>query len=243
VTGLEARLVARRGAFSLDIVLEVQRGQTLALLGPNGAGKSTAIGCLAGIVPLEAGRVRVGDRVLEDASTGEYVETRARRVGVVFQDYLLFPHLSVRENVAFGPRAMGLRRAEAREKAAAWLDRLAIGELADRRPPELSGGQAQRVALARALAAEPEALLLDEPLAALDAEVREDVRQELASHLAAFDGVTIVVTHSLDDVVALAGTVAVLESGRITQRSSVRDLVRSPATAYIERLVSRWSED
>ncbi|MCU1425396.1 MAG: hypothetical protein JWM51_1687, partial [Microbacteriaceae bacterium] len=118
-----------------------------------------------------------------------------------------------------------------------------IAEFADRRPMQLSGGQAQRVALARALAAEPDVLLLDEPLAALDAEVREDVREELASHLAAFDGVTIVVTHSLDDVVALAGSVAVLEHGRITQQSTVRDLVRAPATAYVERLVSRWSED
>jgi molybdate transport system ATP-binding protein len=241
VSGLIASVVVKRGAFTLDLDLDVRPGRTLALLGPNGAGKSTAISALAGVVPIDGGSIRVGDRVLDDDSS--HVEVEHRRVGVVFQDYLLFPHLTVLENVAFGLRASGVGRREARRGATEWLERFAIGELAHRRPPQLSGGQAQRVALARTLAPGPEVLLLDEPLAALDAEVRGDVREELASHLDSFGGVTIVVTHSLEDVVALARDVVVLERGSVTQRGSVRSLVREPATSYVERLVSSWSED
>jgi molybdate transport system ATP-binding protein len=241
VSGLEARIEVTRGSFTLDLALDVQPGRTLALLGPNGAGKSTAIAALAGILPIDGGSIRIGDRVLDDDSV--HVEMERRRVGVVFQDYLLFPHLTVLENVAFGVRAGGVGRREARRRATEWLERLSIGDLAERRAPQLSGGQAQRVALARTLAPEPEVLLLDEPLAALDAEVRGDVREELASHLASFGGVTVVVTHSLEDVVALARDVVVLERGAVTQRGSVRSLVREPATPYVERLVSNWSED
>jgi molybdate transport system ATP-binding protein len=155
---------------------------------------------------------------------------------MVFQDYVLFPHLTVLENVAFGPRAAGRSRAEARDIAHDQLCRLGIAELAARRPGELSGGQAQRVALARALVVEPDALLLDEPLAALDVEVRADVRAELAEHLAAFTGVTIVVTHSLADARALSDFVVVLEGGQVTQRGTAADLVESPATPWITRL-------
>jgi molybdate transport system ATP-binding protein len=241
VSALVAGFSVQRGAFRLALDLDVQPGRTLALLGPNGAGKSTAIGALAGIVPIDGGSIRVGDRVLDDDEV--HVEVEQRRVGVVFQEYLLFPHLSVLDNVAFGLRAAGVARREARERAMGWLERLSIGGLAARRAPELSGGQAQRVALARTLAAEPDVLLLDEPLAALDAEVRDDVREELAAHLASFGGVTIVVTHSLEDVVALARDVVVLEAGAVTQRGSVRSLVREPATPYVARLVSSWSED
>lgn len=235
--GLDASIVATRGGFDLAIDLTVEPGRTLALLGPNGAGKSMTIQCLAGLVALSAGHIRVDGRVLDDPATGEWMPTEARRVGVVFQEYLLFPHLTVRDNVAFGPRSAGLSRSQARERASAWLDRLGISSLADRHPGELSGGQAQRVALARALAAEPAVLLLDEPLAALDAEVRDDVRIELAEHLADFDGVTVVVTHSLDDVESLAEDVVVLERGVVTQRATPRQLVTSPATAWVEKLV------
>ncbi|MCU1419700.1 MAG: ATP-binding cassette protein [Microbacteriaceae bacterium] len=241
MSGLVAGIVVRRGSFTLDLALDVQPGRTLALLGPNGAGKSTAIGALAGVVPIDGGSIRIRDRVLDDETV--HVEVEHRRVGVVFQEYLLFPHLTVLENVAFGLRAAGRGRRDARLGATEWLERLGIGDLAQRRPPQLSGGQAQRVALARTLAPAPDVLLLDEPLAALDAEVRGDVREELASHLASFGGVTIVVTHSLDDVVALARDVVVLERGEVTQRGSVRSLVREPATPYVERLVSSWSED
>jgi molybdate transport system ATP-binding protein len=228
---LTARLRLDRGAFRLDLDLDVEQGRTLALIGPNGAGKSTALGALAGVLP-NSGSISLGDRVLDD------VEIEHRRVGYVFQDYLLFPHLSVVDNVAFGPRSQHARRSVAAARAAAWLDRLGIADLASRLPAELSGGQAQRVALARALAAEPELLLLDEPLAALDVEVRGEVRTELARHLSSWGRPTIVVAHDIDDVVALADEVIVIEHGRATQRATVAELFARPATPYIARLVS-----
>ncbi len=224
---MKASLRVTRGSFNLTLDLSVEPGRTLALLGPNGAGKSTALAALAGLV-FSTGSITVNGRVLDD------VPTEKRRIGYVFQDYLLFPHLSVLENVAFGAT---------REVALEWLSRIGIADLASKRPREISGGQAQRVALARALATSPELLLLDEPLAALDAEVRDEVRQELAGHLRDWGGLTIVVTHSLDDVTALADDVVVLENGSVTQRATVRDLVREPATAYVRKLVAAWSED
>lgn len=224
---MKAAIRVSRGDFTLDLDLAVEPGRTLALLGPNGAGKSTALAALAGLVE-STGSVTVNGRVLDD------LPTEQRRVGYVFQDYLLFPHLSVLDNVAFGAsRAVALE----------WLERVGISDLASKRPREISGGQAQRVALARALATQPEFLLLDEPLAALDAEVRDAVREELASHLRDWGGLTIIVTHSLDDVTALADDVVVLERGTVTQRATVRDLVREPATPYVRKLVAAWSED
>jgi molybdate transport system ATP-binding protein len=220
----------------LAVDLTVRSGTTLALLGPNGAGKSTTLQALAGLVDY-TGTVRLGDRSLEG------VEPEHRRIGYVFQEYLLFPHLTVLENVAFGPRSQGRGRVASRASASEWLERLGIPDLASRRPQQLSGGQQQRVALARALASEPELLLLDEPLAALDVEIRDDIREELARHIRTWGGLTIVVTHSFDDVSALAGDVVVIEKGRATQRGTVRDLVREPATPYVRRLVASWSED
>jgi len=225
--------VAERG---VSVQLEVAAGRTLALLGPNGAGKSTVLGALAGTVAAD-GPITLGGRSIE------HVEVEQRRVGYVFQDYLLFPHLTVLENVAFGPRAQGMPRAEARAQAAEWLARLGVEELSARRPPQLSGGQAQRVALARALASGPELLLLDEPLAALDVQIRAEVRDELADFLRKSELPTVVVTHSFEDVAALADDVVVIEGGRATQRGTVRDLVREPATPYVRKLVAAWSED
>ncbi|MGV8970617.1 MAG: ATP-binding cassette domain-containing protein, partial [Microbacteriaceae bacterium] len=189
------------------------------------------------------GRVSVGGRVLEDAASGEFVPPERRRIGVVFQDYLLFPHLSVLENVAFGLRSTGTSKVQARDVARDWLERFSLAEFASRRPAELSGGQAQRVALARALAPEPELLLLDEPLAALDAQVREEIREELAAHVRDFAGASIVVTHSFDDVAALASEIVVVERGRVTQTGSIREVVAAPATPYVDRLVSAWAAD
>lgn len=233
---LSASLAVSHGAFQLSLDLAVEPGRTLALLGPNGAGKSTALAALAGIID-SSGPIVLGGRHLE------HLPAEQRRVGYVFQNYLLFPHLSVLENVAFGPRAAGVRAAEARASAGEWLERLGVSSLGARRPAQLSGGQAQRVALARALAASPELLLLDEPLAALDVEVRDEVREELARYLTDWGGLTIVVTHSLEDVAALAHDVVVLEAGRATQSGTVRELVGAPATPYIARLVGAWSED
>ena len=231
---LVASLAVPSRGLALD--LAVAPGRTLALLGPNGAGKSTALQALAGLVEYE-GSITVGDRSLDG------VEPEHRKVGYVFQDYLLFPHLTVLENVAFGAQAQGRGRVASRASATEWLERLSVGELAARRPPQLSGGQQQRVALARALASAPDVLLLDEPLAALDVEIRDEVREELAAHIKDWAGITIVVTHSFDDVTALAADVIVLEKGRATQHGSVRDIVREPATAYVQRLVRNWSDD
>ena len=233
---LTASLRAARGSFSLDLALTVSSGRTLALLGPHGSGKSTALAALAGVIESE-GSIMLGERRLDE------LEIEDRRVGYVFQDYLLFPHLTVLENVAFGPRSRRMPRLAARAAATDWLDRLGIAELAQRRPAQLSGGQAQRVALARALAADPELLLLDEPLSALDIEVRAELREELGRHLREWGGLTIIVTHDFDDVTALADDVVVVERGRATQRGTVRELVRAPATAYVERLVASWSAD
>ncbi len=228
---LRVEIEVARGSFDLSLALAVEPGATLCVLGPNGAGKSTLLGAIAGTVEAR-GSVIVGGRQL----IGMPVEER--RVGYLFQEYLLFPHLTVLENVAFGPRAQGVPRVVARERALEWLSRLGIRDLADRRPAQLSGGQAQRVALARALAGEPEVLLLDEPLAALDVEVRDDVRAELAQHLGEWGGIAIVVTHDLADARALASDVIVLEHGRPTQHATLDELVRHPATAYIRRLTS-----
>jgi molybdate transport system ATP-binding protein len=216
-----------RGAFALELDLAVEPGRTLALVGPNGAGKTSALGYLAGIVD-GSGSITVGSRRIDN------LPVEQRRIGYVFQDYVLFPHLSVRDNVAFGPRSLGQSRARAREIATGWLDRLGLAQLAERRPTHLSGGQAQRVALARALAAEPEVLLLDEPLAALDADLRPDVRAELGTFLTEWGGITIVVTHSVADAAALAEDVVVLEAGKVTQRGSLAQLVAAPATPYVE---------
>jgi molybdate transport system ATP-binding protein len=231
---VKAQVHVDRGAFTLELELEVQPGRTLALLGPNGAGKTTALAALTGTVD-SVGTITVGDHRIDQ------LPVEKRRIGMVFQDYLLFPHLTVLENVAFGPRVLNLQNPT--DVATTWLDRLGIRDLASHRPPQLSGGQSQRVALARALAVSPELLLLDEPLAALDAEVRESVREDLAAHLRSLDIPTIVVTHSFEDVVALAHDVVVLEAGRVTQRATVRELITSPATAYVRKLVAAWGED
>lgn len=234
MSGLEARLVAhRRGDFTLDIELRIEPGETVALLGPNGAGKSTAVEALAGIHQLDGGRIVLDGRVLDDPARDVFVPPEQRRVGVVFQDYLLFDHLSVAGNVMFGPLAAGMKRTEARRVAGEWLERLGIDGFADRHPPSLSGGQAQRVALARALASGPELLLLDEALAALDVDTRSTLRRVLAEHLSAFDGPRLLITHDPTDAFLLADRIAVVEGGRLTQVGSGEDIRRRPATPYV----------
>jgi len=233
---LHARFVAARGPFRVEPRFDVVAGRPLALVGPNGAGKTTVLHALAGHVAIESGSIRLGGRELAG------LPPEARRVGVVFQDFLLFPHLTVADNVAYGIRMRSARRAAARAAALPWLERFDLIDLAARYPHELSGGQAQRVALARALACEPEALLLDEPMAALDVEVRDEVRAELAGHLRDFAGPTVIVTHSAADVTALAADVAVLEHGTVTQRGSWAALRKEPATPYVARLVRQQDE-
>jgi molybdate transport system ATP-binding protein len=234
---LSADLTIHRGQFVLDAELGVAAGEVMALLGPNGAGKSTALRALAGLLPLDKGRIALGGAVLDDPTQHTFVPTERREIGVVFQDYLLFPHLSTLDNVAFGLRCRGERKSAARARATAWLDRVGLADLHARRPRELSGGQAQRVALARALAVHPTLLLLDEPLAALDAHTRLDVRAELRRHLTDHDGATVLVTHDPLDAMVLADRIVVLEEGRIVQRGDAAEITRRPRTTYVARLV------
>jgi molybdate transport system ATP-binding protein len=235
--GLTVDATVRRGGFSLTIALEVPPGQVLGVLGPNGAGKTTLLRALAGLTPVAGGRITLGGQVVDDAAAGTFVDAARRPAGYVFQDYRLFPHLSVAENVAFSPRARGLGKAAARAAARDWLVRLGLADLAARKPAELSGGQAQRVALARALAGEPALLLLDEPLAALDARTRLDVQAELRQHLADFAGPCLLVTHDPLEALVLADRLLVLEEGRIVQDGTPARVARQPATEYVARLV------
>jgi molybdate transport system ATP-binding protein len=192
---------------------------------------------LAGLETLIGGRVLLDGTVLEDSSTGSRVPPEERSIGVVFQDYRLFPHLSALDNVAFGLRSRGLRRSAANRRAAGWLERVGLAPQAAAKPAQLSGGQAQRVALARALATDPALLLLDEPLAALDATTRVETRRHLKRHLRDHDGVRIVVTHDSVDAAALADRIVVLEQGRTVQAGSLAELTQHPRSRYVADLV------
>lgn len=207
--------------------LEVPGGSTLALLGPNGTGKSTLLAAIAGTRPVP-GSVRLGERELHR------MPPHRRHIPLLSQDPLLLPHLTVLDNVAFGPRAAGASHRVARSAASEWLERADVAHLADRRATELSGGQAQRVAVARALATEPAAILLDEPLAALDVDARPAVRHLLGEVLA--DITTIVVTHDIVDAVLLADDAAVLVDGRVVEHRPVRDLVTAPRSPFAARI-------
>lgn len=237
MSGLEARMVVTRSeSFRLDIDLSIAPGETAALLGPNGAGKSTAVQALAGLLPLDQGRITLDDRVLDDTGAGVFVASEDRGVGVVFQDYLLFPHLSVLENIAFGPRARRQKREQALTNARSWLEGLGLPGMASRRPGDLSGGQAQRVALGRALATEPRLLLLDEPLAALDVTTRVELRRVLADHLDVFPGPRLLITHDPTEAFLLADRIHVVEEGRITQVGTADDIRLRPRTRYVADL-------
>jgi len=234
---LEAAVRMNLGTLALDVEIAAQSDQTVVLLGPNGAGKTTFLRVIAGLLALDSGRVALDGEVLDDPETGAWVPTEERAIGYVFQDHALFPHLSALENVAFGLRARGVRRGEARRRADAWLERVGVGALAAARPGALSGGQAQRVALARALVRDPRALLLDEPLAALDATARIDTRRELRRHLDAHDGPRVVVTHDPVDAMTLGDRVVVIEAGRVVQAGPLVELRERPRSRYVADLV------
>jgi molybdate transport system ATP-binding protein len=221
----DVRLRAVVESRGVDIEVDVAAGEVLAVLGPNGAGKSTALHVIAGLVRPDNGVVRVGDRVLTDTSKGVQVATHHRRVGLLMQDPLLFPHLSVAANVAFAPRS-------SRAAAAHWLSEVDAADLADRMPRQLSGGQAQRVALARALAAEPDVLLLDEPLAGLDVAAATAMRKVLRRVLARDGRSAVLITHDLLDVLTLADRVLILESGRIAETGSAAAVLAKPRSRF-----------
>jgi molybdate transport system ATP-binding protein len=233
---LEAQVGARVDAFELDVALHASAGETVALLGPNAAGKTTLLRCLAGIMPLAHGRIVLDDVVLDDAAR-VFVPPDRRSIGVVFQDYLLFEHLSARENIAFGPRARGATRSASRATADEWLERLGVAGVARKKPLQLSGGEAQRVALARALATRPALLLLDEPLSALDAGARGAVRRDLRRSLAEFDGIRILVTHDPVDAAVLADRLVIIEAGRVVQTGTLAEITARPRSRYVAELV------
>jgi molybdate transport system ATP-binding protein len=238
VTGpLVVDAVVRREAFHLELAVRVEPGEVLAVLGPNGAGKSTLLAAIAGLVALESGRIEFAGTVVDDVDADVFLPPARRSAGVVFQDYRLFPHLSVADNIAFGPRSRGRDRHDSARVAAGWSERLGLTDLVRRRPGDLSGGQAQRVALARALATDPDVLLLDEPLAALDARTRIHVQSELRTHLREYAGPCVVVTHDPLDALLLADRLLILEAGRVVQVGTPLEVTRRPATEYVARLV------
>lgn len=234
---LSAAIGLQRGSLRLDVELRVEPGQVLVLLGPNGAGKSTVLRVLAGLLPPDTGRVALGHLVLDEPAAGIHVPPYERPIGMVFQEYLLFPHMSTVDNVAFGLRSRRVPKAQAREAARHWLERVGLSTSAKSKPGVLSGGQAQRVALARALIGSPELLLLDEPLAALDARTKLEVRADLRRHLSEYSGPTIVVSHDPIDAMALADEVAVIEHGRVVQSGPPAEVARRPRTDYVARLM------
>ncbi|MGV1009124.1 MAG: sulfate/molybdate ABC transporter ATP-binding protein [Dermatophilaceae bacterium] len=227
---------ARLGERGLDVELRLADGERLAVLGPNGAGKSTLLNVLAGLVRPDSGRAQLDDTVLFDLDRrrGPWVPPHERGVSMLAQDPLLFPRLTVSQNVAFGPRAGGQKRAQARRTAERWLAELGAAELADRKPGQLSGGQSQRVAIARALATEPRLLLLDEPLAALDVDAAPVLRRVLRQVLTGRSA--ILVTHELLDALLLSDQVLVLERGLVVESGPTAEVLHHPRTQFTARL-------
>ncbi|HEX6105590.1 MAG TPA: ABC transporter ATP-binding protein [Gemmatimonadales bacterium] len=234
---LEIRLAKRRGEFALSVDLTLRRGETTILLGESGAGKSTLLRLLAGLDRADEGRVVLDGHTWLDSSAGVALPCWQRSIGFVFQDYAVFPHLSVAENVAFGLRAAGVGRREVAGKVGAMLERVGIAHLGRRRIGELSGGQQQRVALARALVLEPDVLLLDEPLSALDLRTRRSLRGELRSLLRGLSCCTLYVTHNPVEAMFFGERLVVLERGRVAQSGGREDLLRHPRTGYVAELV------
>ncbi|MDW8442879.1 MAG: ABC transporter ATP-binding protein [Acetobacteraceae bacterium] len=215
--------------------LAVPRGAILALLGPSGCGKTTTLRLIAGLERADEGRVRVGGRDLTD------LPPERRNIGVVFQSYALFPHLSAAGNVAFGLEARGVPRGERSRRVAEALAMVGLADLAQRKPRQLSGGQQQRVALARALAIRPEVLLLDEPLSALDAQLRDGVREEIRALQRRLGTTAVFVTHDQAEALALADLVAVMNEGRVEQCGTPEEIFETPATPFVAGFVGRSS--
>lgn len=229
---VRARLAERGVEF--DVALD--DGEVLAVLGPNGVGKSTLLGLIAGLLRPDEGRITIGGTVVTDSADGTFVPTHQRGVAMLSQQAMLFPHMTAAGNVAYGPRCRGASKADAGAAARRWLDAVGAGELADRTPAQLSGGQAQRVAVARALAAEPRLLLLDEPMAALDVSAAPALRRLLREVLRDAGRTAVVVTHDLLDALAVADRVIVIEGGRVVESGPVRDVLTAPRSDFAARM-------
>lgn len=231
----DVRIVS--GPLDIDVSLRAATGETVVVLGPNGAGKTSLLRALAGLHALERGVVSLSGYTVDDPVAGIWIPPERRRVAVAFQQGLLFPHLSVLENVAFGLRAAGTQRDEARSQARRWLGWVELDDRATATPAELSGGEAQRVGLARALAIDADLLLLDEPFAALDVGARDRFRTRLSTLLAERGCTTVVVTHDPLDAMSLANRLVVLEAGAVVQAGTPAEVNRAPATAFVAQLV------
>lgn len=235
--GLRASLAVRAGAMLVEADIRIPAGAAVALLGPNGSGKSTLVRALAGVAPLERGRLELDGRLLEDVDARVRLPAQSRSVGVVFQDSRLFPWMSALDNAAYGLRSRGLRRREARARAMTWLDRLGVNHIAQRKSTGLSGGETQRVALARALAMEPSLLLLDEPFSALDLESREHSRRLLSQAIAAAPCSRLLITHDPVDALTLTSSLIILENGKVTQSADIETVRVRPASSYAAAIV------
>ena len=233
---LHARIRTHLGSLHLDCDVEMPPDVTVAVLGPNGAGKTTLLRVIAGLVPVDEGRIELDGAVFEDTAARTWMTPEARRVGFLFQDHGLFPHMSVLDNVAFGLRSRGVDRRTAKEKAGHWLERVDLTAYSSSRPSALSGGQTQRAALARVLVTEPRVLLLDEPLAAVDASGRIELRRALREHLDTFSGVRMLVTHDPLEAASLADRVVVLENGGVTQEGAFAEVTARPRSPWIARM-------
>ncbi len=234
---LAAEVEVTVGTFEQQLRLEVADGEVVAVLGPNGSGKTTLLRVLAGLQPLSGGRIVLDGVVLDDPVAKVLIPPERRPCGMVFQDYLLFPHLTAASNVAFGPRNRGVTKADATQTALEWLDRMGLADKAQAKPRQLSGGEAQRVALARALATDPRLLLLDEPMAALDAGVRGSVRHQLRHDLRAFRGSCVMVTHDPLDAAAIADRLVIIEAGRLVQQGTLQQVTSRPRSEYVAQLM------
>ena len=239
MTSLHAEVLVRRAAFTLDVTLAAHPGEIVGVLGANGAGKSTLLSVLAGHLVPAYGVVRVGERTLtavRDDRVETSVRPERRSVGLLGQDPLVFPHLTARENVAFGPRASGTSAADARRAADDWLASVGLDGFGDRRPDELSGGQRRRVALARALAAAPDVLLLDEPFAQLDVRTAAELRELVRTQVRRTRTVTVLVTHDVLDAVTLADRVVVLHEGVVVEQGRPLDVLADPVHPFTAAL-------
>lgn len=228
----------QRGDLGLNLEMTIPPRATIALLGENGSGKSSTLLAAAGLLPIDSGSIALGSQLLDGGKEGPFVRPKDRNAGVVFQDLRLIPHLSALQNVAYPLRAKRVPRQEAEAQAADWLLRMGLAKAHQRaKPQELSGGQAQRVAIARALAMEPAMLLLDEPLSAVDAKARAELRKDLRAHLEQFAGPKLLILHDLEDALALADSVFVLEAGRIVQSGTIEELAKEPRSRYVADLI------
>ena len=234
---LHATFTATVGTMTIEVDLSVPDGSVLAIVGPNGAGKTTLLRCLAGLHPIADGEIIIDDEAVASTRTGVNQSTAHRRLAMVFQDHLLFPHLDVVDNVAFGLRSSGMDRTAARRAATDLLTSRGLGHLISTATPDLSGGESQRVAVVRALAGDPRLFLLDEPTAALDAVNRREVQRDLRRHLQQFTGSTVLVSHDLTDTIGLATHIAVIENGHLTDGGELPRVLAEPRSAHLADLI------